>query len=753
MSHRTAHLMFVLGVALLVLMFAASNVGAQSLASGNPDGSGNQDGRRVALVIGNGAYTQASALPNPVNDAVDLTARLQALGFEVIDGYDLDYGTMQSVVRDFARALEGADIGLFFYAGHGLQVDGRNYMVPVDATLSDESAVDFETIDMNLVLDQLARNPDRTSIILLDACRDNPLAANLARQAAAARSAAVGRGLAQIESVAAGTLIAYSTQPGAIASDGEGRNSPFTSAILHHIETPGLEVQQLMRRVRASVIEGSDGLQIPWDNSSLTDNFYFSPPLGENIGPPSIESWAPPHRDPTPRQIEIGLWNDVKDTGAIEELQAYLDQYPTGVFANAARARIERFAREASAAADQAAAFASAIAAEFAELTGRGSIIEEPTEPLDFYANARLYELRGDFLNARQSYLGLFNFELEYVDPHYRFQTFLKVQEGRAGAREIYNELVDMKPADTSRAYAAALLFDAPQRIVRLNEHIAAYPDFAPAYYELSRDFSQARLGSQTLADKRRERDLLEQFLQLSDDGAFLRYFIDQRMAAEQLDDARTRLTSLEAFAPMADNPVSFIASNHNSGWTLSFSIPEAVREILVATDGGPYRSTGSLPNTDPRSGLPMARPFTELARDAGPQEILLKYVDLSGVEQGPYAFQFNPAAALVEGAMNILEMTRTSWVSIRDDADYPYTYFSHLMGYRCAIDEVLYGWDDDTPAETFELPACDPTNPNATPSDATIFISTDTSAEAIFVQLRYATGEMSEVQRFSVPH
>lgn len=744
MSLRTAHVIFMLGVALLALAF----IGA---ATAQDEDAANAAPRRVALVIGNGAYLEAPALPNPVNDAVDLATRLDALGFEVLDGYDLDYGAMQSLVRDFARALDGADVGLFFYAGHGLQVDGRNYMVPVDATLLDEAAVDFETIDMNLVLDQLARNPDRTSVVLLDACRDNPLAANLAREMAAARSAAVGRGLAQIESVAAGTLIAYSTQPGATASDGLGRNSPFTGAILHHIETPGLEIQQLLRRVRATVIDGSDGLQIPWDNSSLTENFYFVAPPDDAFVTPTAEAWSPPVHEPTERQIEVDLWNDVKDTGSTEEIQAYLDQYPTGFFANAARARIERLTREATAQADQAAQFAAAIAAEFAELTGRGNIIEEPATPQDFYANARLYELRGDFLNARQSYLGLFNFDLDYVDPHYRFQTFLKVQEGRAGAREIYNELVDMKPADASRAFAAALLLDAPQRIQRLEEHIAAHPDFAPAYYELSRDFSQARLGSQTLADQRRERELLTRFMELEEDGQFLRYFIDQQMAADEIEDARTRLAALEAFANTADNPVSFSTMNHNSGWTLNFTITEPVRDILVALDGGDFRSTGLLPNNDPRTGLPMPRPSTELPRDAGPQEVLVKYVDASGVEQGPYAFQFNPGGALVEGAKSILEMTNTSWVSHRADPDYPYTYFTHLISYRCAIAEVRYGWDDETPDEVFKLPACDPLNPNSVPSDATIYIPTKPGAAAMYVQLTYADGATSDVERFNV--
>ena len=713
-----------------------------------------QEQRRVALVIGNGAYEYAPALENPVNDAVDIATRLDALGFEVIDGYDLEFGKMQELVRDYARALEGAEVGLYFYAGHGLQVDGRNYMVPVDATLSDEGAVDFEAIDMNLVLDQLAREPGRTSLVFLDACRDNPLASNLARQAAAARSIAMGQGLAQLESVAVGTLIAYSTQPGATAADGTGRNSPFTDAILHHLETPGLEVQQLMRRVRQTVVDGSDGLQVPWDNSSLTEDFYFVALPPDLVEPPSIDLWTPPVYEPSERQLDADLWNDVKDTGSVEELASYLDAFPNGIFAATARARIERLQREATAQADQAAEFAAAIASEFAALTGRGNIVENPAEPLDFYANARLYELRGDFLNARRSYLGYLNFELPYVDPHLRFQTFLRVQEGRVGAREVYNELAAQHPNDAVRAFAVALLYDAPQRIERIEAHLEAHPDFAPGYYELSRDFSLARLGSQTLADQRREKELLERFVELEVEGQLLKHYIDQGLAAEQLEDARTRLASLNATLPgaVAANPVSFTASRNNSGWTISFAIPEATREIFFSADGGDFVSTGHFPNVDQRTGAPMARPFAELPPEAGAQELAVRYTDASGAEQGPYAYAFNPMGALVEGQITTLQTITNGWVSHRTDPDYPYTYFTTLVSYRCGISEVRYGWDDETPDAVFALPACDPANPNTVPTDDPLWIDTDKGAEALYVQITYANGETSAVQRFAVP-
>lgn len=206
--------------------------------------------RRVALVIGVSAYEHAPPLANPLFDAADTAAALQAAGFEVVEAYDPDYAAMQRALRDFARRLDGAAVGAVYYAGHGVAVDGRNYLLPVDAELADDAAVAREGLDVEQILAALGTQP-RVGLVFLDACRNNPLAANLARRAGAARSLAVSQGLAQVNAVAANTLIAYSTQPGAVAADGTGRNSPFTAALLRHIGAPGLDVQEMMRRVRA----------------------------------------------------------------------------------------------------------------------------------------------------------------------------------------------------------------------------------------------------------------------------------------------------------------------------------------------------------------------------------------------------------------------------------------------------------------------------------------------------------------------
>jgi len=230
--------------------------------------------KRVALVVGNSAYVHANALPNPVNDAGDMAKALAEVGFEVILGLDLSKSAFDAKVRDFARALENADVALFFYAGHGLQASGKNHLVPVDAKLQVERDLDFEAVSVDFVLKQMELDREgKTNIVFLDACRDNPLARNLARSMGT-RSAAIGQGLAQVQT-GVGTFIAYSTQPGNVALDGEGRNSPFTAALTKGVRVPDRNLTSVMIEVRKDVLAATGGKQVPWDHSALTGDFYF----------------------------------------------------------------------------------------------------------------------------------------------------------------------------------------------------------------------------------------------------------------------------------------------------------------------------------------------------------------------------------------------------------------------------------------------------------------------------------------------
>jgi len=290
---------------------------------------------RVALVIGNGKYANANVLPNPPNDARAVAKALGQIGFDVTLGVDLTRVEMEDRLRVFLRKTAGAKIALMFYAGHGMQVDGRNYLIPVDAKLEAASDLNFETVKLDEILDNL-NDPARASIIILDACRDNPLARSFARTLGATRSAAVPGGLAAYSSVGTGTLIAFATAPGQTALDGDGSNSPFTTGLIKYLNTPGLEVRQMLTRVRADVLAATRNRQMPWDNSSLAGDVYLA---GPTMNPQPI---PPP---PGPAADEIA-WGFVQGTTDIGQLRRFVSQYPSSVRRSEAESRINALEAE-----------------------------------------------------------------------------------------------------------------------------------------------------------------------------------------------------------------------------------------------------------------------------------------------------------------------------------------------------------------------------------------------------------------------
>lgn len=230
---------------------------------------------RVALVIGNGAYRNTITLPNPPHDARAIANLLRGLNFEVIEGEDLTKAALDEKLREFAKEAEQAKVTFVFYAGHGMQVNGKNYLIPIDAKLADATAIDFETVDVDRVIN-FARQGNGVAIVLLDACRDNPLSRRFARSFVASRSAVIGQGLAEPKISGGGVVIGFATAPGEEASDGAGGHSPFTAALLKHLATPGLEIQLALTRVTADVYAATKGAQEPWHNSSLRAEFYLN---------------------------------------------------------------------------------------------------------------------------------------------------------------------------------------------------------------------------------------------------------------------------------------------------------------------------------------------------------------------------------------------------------------------------------------------------------------------------------------------
>ena len=297
-------------------------------------------GRRVALVIGNGAYQNAVHLPNPPNDAQAVAEALRGLDFEVIEAVDLDQPDMLSKVDDFSAKLEGADTGLFYYAGHGLQVGGENYLVPIDARLKREAQVRLQTLPLQTVLATMEAAV-ATRIVLLDACRDNPLAQQLKRSMAASRSSAVGQGLAEVRT-ALGTLIAYATGPGDVASDGDGAHSPFTDALLDHIATPGLEVRQVLGRVRDEVLKQTGERQVPWDSSSLRGEFYFK--SAEQVVAPTPDPSPPPSAASPPSDYggrDRIAFDAIDESKRARDFAIFLERYPDSALAPFAQSRLD----------------------------------------------------------------------------------------------------------------------------------------------------------------------------------------------------------------------------------------------------------------------------------------------------------------------------------------------------------------------------------------------------------------------------
>lgn len=222
--------------------------------------------QRTALVIGNSSYS-SGPLKNPVNDAADMAAMLKKLGFSVTLKKNASLQEMEEAIEVFGNHLKRGGVGLFYYAGHGVQVNGVNYLLPIGAKINKEADVRYRAVDANKILDEMDTANNGLNIVMLDACRDNPFTRSF-------RNAS--RGLAIVSSAPSGTLISYSTSPGNVAADGDGRNSPYTESLLKHMATPDLPIEQVFKKVRQELNKKTNSRQIPWELSSLSGDFIFN---------------------------------------------------------------------------------------------------------------------------------------------------------------------------------------------------------------------------------------------------------------------------------------------------------------------------------------------------------------------------------------------------------------------------------------------------------------------------------------------
>jgi uncharacterized protein YecT (DUF1311 family) len=306
------------------------------LWTGMVAGAGAAPEKRVALVIGNARYQHVAPLDNPDNDARMMAVSLRDLGFELVGGQallDLDKSGLDEAVQRFGSELQGADVGLFYYAGHGVQVRGENYLVPVSANPVREADLDFQMLNTTLVLRQMEAAGTRLNVIILDACRNNPFAGRSLR--------ALNSGLAQMRAPE-GTLISFATQPGSVALDGASGNSPYTAALVKTIRRPGLDLFQTFNEVGLAVKRLTAGAQQPWVSSSpISGRFYFA---GASTPPPA--GLSPPTGEPAyPDREAERAWGVTKDTTSIAVLQDFIRQFGDTPYGSMARARLGELQR------------------------------------------------------------------------------------------------------------------------------------------------------------------------------------------------------------------------------------------------------------------------------------------------------------------------------------------------------------------------------------------------------------------------
>jgi peptidoglycan hydrolase-like protein with peptidoglycan-binding domain len=296
--------------------------------------------RRIAFVVGNGAYKNVAQLPNPAIDAKAMAAVLRNVGFEVVEGTNLTRDKMTERLLEFGKKAQGADVAVFFYAGHGIAISGTNYLLPIDADIKSEMDVKLgAAINIDLTLDQTMSDA-KVKLVFLDACRDNPFTAKI-KSNSATRSVSVQSGLAEMKS-GEGTLIAFATGPGQTALDGqEGANSPFTRALIAHITSPGVEIQQAMTEVRAQVNEETSKGQLPWGHTNLIGSVYLNPVAAPPASAAATSSAPGAVASSSGNaDVELEFWRSVKESNKPEELNAYLTNYPNGQFKPLALARI-----------------------------------------------------------------------------------------------------------------------------------------------------------------------------------------------------------------------------------------------------------------------------------------------------------------------------------------------------------------------------------------------------------------------------
>lgn len=422
--------------------------------------------QRLALVIGNGKYA-VGPLDNPSRDAELMAKVLSDSGFQVTHLSDLTYREFQRAVVQFGRNLQAAGndtVGTFFYAGHAIQANGENYLVPVDADIQDILDLEIQTLRVATLMKSLEAAGNRLNLVVLDACRNNPFK-SLSRSGS--------RGLAKVDAPH-GTLLAYSTAPGDVAADGTGRNSPYTAALARMIQTPGVPVEQVFKRVRIEVMEKTGNRQVPWESSSLTGDFFFLKAEPVSLAPasPTPAPAAPPPAA-TDRDEEIEFWKSIAAGNDPALFQSYLQVYPNGTFANLARQRIDALMASQQARATQEAEQARQLEAQQfwdeAKDTDDPAVLQAVVDRYEGTVYAQLAEVKLQAMQSRSQVAAASS-----SDDADRDRLFWQSIQGSADPAD-YRAYLDQFPDGTFAAIARNRLENGPQ------PQVAALGDAATA--------------------------------------------------------------------------------------------------------------------------------------------------------------------------------------------------------------------------------------------------------------------------------
>lgn len=394
---------------------------------------------------------------------------------------------------------------------------------------------------------------------------------------------------------------------------------------------------------------------------------------------------------------------------------------------------------------DKSQATLEKIADRFEALSSQGGIIPNAKTPEEHYHNARIHELSGNFAAARKEYSDYLFSNLEAIDPWLSYLAMLKSAEGKAGATEAMRYLGDkLKPPSISYRTAMALLEDGDARIAKLTALADANPDFGPLPWLISQEFSEARRGDQTLADKRAEKEWLEKFRAAHAAGKFEKFFIDKKEAQKWIEAGEQRWASLTSTPDkVLENPITLMAQSSNSGWAIVFTLTDfKAKELFYRLDGkGEFASTGHLPMKNAQTGLPMIQTYVPLpGLSPGEHTVEAKYVDKNDKTNGPYTLKFSTQGEQIAQTKMVLNMTAGSWLSFRDYDGKVLLYFTHLTSYKGAIKEIRYSLDSDNVDQIYK--------PMSIQGQELPFIYVPEATQFACVQVTFTDGTVSAVQK-----